>query len=82
MQRPSHLFVATDDRVQLALPGQLGEIASVLGQRLVALFSVFVGDPLATAHIGQRLQDCVAVHPRFAQHTGSRPQILGEKRQQ
>ena len=82
LQGPAHLLVATDDRVQLALAGQLGEIARVLGQRLVALFSVRIGDPLTAADLGQRLENSVAVHARLAQRARGRPQILGQKRQQ
>ncbi len=82
LQSPAHFFVATDDRVELALAGQLGEIAGVLGQRLVALFSVRIGDPLAAAHLGQRLQNRVAIHARLAQYARGRAEILGQKRQQ
>jgi len=56
------------NRVELALTGQLGQIAGVLGQGLVALFGVGVSHPLAAADVGQGLQDRVAVHPRLAQH--------------
>ena len=43
LHHAAHLVVAADDRVELALARQLGEVAAVLLERLVALLGVRVG---------------------------------------
>ncbi len=50
------LFVASDDGVELAFPGQLGQIAAVLLQRLVFGLGVLVGDSLVAPHLAQCVQ--------------------------
>ena len=47
-------LVATDDRIELAGVGELGEIAAVVLERLVLGFGVFVGDPVRTAQFLDR----------------------------
>ena len=54
---PADLLLAADDRIELALPGQGGEVAGVLVQGLVLGLGLGVGDPLAAADRGQGLQD-------------------------
>jgi hypothetical protein len=54
------LLVPADDRVQLAQPGQLGEVAAELLQGLVFLFGVGVGDPLGAAHLLHDLVERIA----------------------
>ena len=46
-------FVATDDGIQLALPGQSSQVAAIFFQRLVGTFRVLTGDTLITAHLLQ-----------------------------
>ena len=57
------LLVAADDRIELALARELGEIAAVAGERLVGRLGVLAGDALRAAHRGQRLEDRVARDP-------------------
>ena len=64
LHRPADLLVAADDRVELALPRQLDEVAAVALQRLVLLFGVLVGDALPAADVLQRAEDRVVVHAR------------------
>src|SRR5207249_11278914 len=45
---PTDLFVAADDRVELALLGKLGQVAAELLERLVGALRVLRGDALAT----------------------------------
>ena len=52
----AHFLVAADDRIELALARQLGEIAAVLLERLVLAFGILIGDALAAAHRRQRLE--------------------------
>ena len=54
------LLVAADDRIELALRGQLGQVAAVLFQGLVGGFGILRGDALAAADFAQRLHQPVA----------------------
>ena len=54
---PADLRVAADDRVHLALPGELDEVAAVLLQGLVLVLGVLVGHPLAAPDLLERLED-------------------------
>ncbi len=57
LDHAADLLVAADDRVELALARQLGQVAAVLLQRLVGGLRVLAGDALAAADALQRLQD-------------------------
>ena len=63
---PADLRVAADDRVHLALAGQLDEVAAVALQRLVLVLGVLVGHPLAAADLLQRLEDLLLGDPQGA----------------
>ena len=58
------LLVAADDRIELALRGRLGEVAAVALERLELVLGVLVGDALAAAHLGERLEQRVAAGAR------------------
>ncbi len=60
------LLVAADHRVELALAGELGEVAPVLLERLVGGLGVRAGDALVAAHAAQRLHELVAREPGLA----------------
>ncbi len=47
---PADLLVAPDDRVELALAGDLGEVAAVALERLELVLGVLRGDPVAAPH--------------------------------
>src|SRR5262249_58960235 len=53
------LVVAPDHRVELAAPREVGEVAAVLGERLVLGLGVLIGDARAAAHRLERLADLV-----------------------
>ena len=53
------LVLAADDRVELPLPGQGGEVAGVLLQGLELGLGLGIGDPLRAADRGQGLEDGV-----------------------
>ena len=57
---PANLFVAADDRIELALARELGQVAAVPFERLVGAFGILAGDALRPADRGQRLEDRVA----------------------
>ena len=54
------LLVAADDRIELALARELGEVAAVALERLIRAFRVLVRDALRSADARERLQDLVA----------------------
>ena len=53
------LLIPADDRVQLVLPGPLHQVGAELFQGVVSLLRVVGGDPLVSAHLGQRLHHAV-----------------------
>ncbi len=67
LDHAADLVVAADDRIELALARQLGEVAAVFFERLVLRLGILIGDAPAAAHRLQRLQDRVARDARFAQ---------------
>ena len=54
------LLVAPDHRVELALLGELGEVATELLERLVGALGILRGDALGAAHVLQRGEQRVA----------------------
>ena len=62
------LGVPADDRVELAVPGQLGQVDAVLLQRLVGALGVLAGDPGAAADLAERLEQRVRRGAGRAQH--------------
>ena len=58
---PADLFVAADDRIDLALPGHLDQIAAVALQGLVFVLRVLIGDALAAANVFERVEDRVVI---------------------
>ena len=58
------LLVAADDRIELALAGQLGEVAAVAFERLVRALGILAGHALRSADAGQRREDLVAASAR------------------
>ena len=76
------LLVATDHRVDAALPRVLGEVAPVLLERLVLLFGVVARDPVAAAHALQRLEHGVVGDARSAQQVADTAGDLGHREQE
>ena len=56
------LLVAADDRVELALLGELGQVAAELLERLVRALRILGRDALAAAHLLQLREQLVARH--------------------
>ena len=54
------LLVAPDDRVELALLGELGQVAAELLERLVGALGILRGDALAAADLLQAREQLVA----------------------
>ena len=78
------LLVAPDDRVELALPGERGQVAAVLLQRLVGRLGRRARDPLAAADLLQRCVDPVARDAEPPQDLPGRARlrVVGERQQE
>ena len=59
LHHAANLFVAPDDRVELAAARRVGEIAGVLFERLEFPFGVLIGDALRATHLGERAEKLV-----------------------
>ena len=57
LDHAANLFVATDDRVELALAGQVGEVLAIFLQRLELSLGILIGDALRASDGGERLKD-------------------------
>ena len=65
---PADLLVAPDDRVDLPLAGQRGQVPAVALEGLEGLLGVLRGDPVAAPHVAQRVEQLVAVHADAVGH--------------
>src|SRR6516164_9511594 len=57
LHHAANLFVAADDRIELLLPGQFRQVASILFQGRVSSFGILRRHPLRAAHSSQRLKN-------------------------
>jgi hypothetical protein len=76
LDRAADLDVAADHRVELALAGGLGEVAAVLGERLVLVLGVLVLDGLGAADLGERREQQVAAAAELAEDLGGADLLL------
>ncbi len=67
LDHAANLFVPTDDWIELALAGQVGQVPAVPIQGLVGALRCLRSDPLAAADGGQRPQDGVLGETRALQ---------------
>ena len=70
LDHAQNLGIPANDRVELALVGQLGQVAAEFLQRTVAGLCLRAGDLLPAAHLFDDLQDALAVHARLGQDPG------------
>ena len=76
---PPNLFVPADDGVELAQPGQIGEVAAEFLQGLVFFFRVGVGDALGAADLLQDLEKCIPRDAGLGQNPAGLPALLVEE---
>ena len=76
------LFVAADDRVDLAVAGGQGQVAGVALQGVIAVFGARAVGGLALAHLGDGGLQLVGRDARSLQHLGGDPAFLGQGGQQ
>ena len=69
------LVVAADHGIELALPRRRGEIAAILGQRLVLVLGSRVRDPLAAAHGRERPAHRLLDDAGLGQHRARGPGV-------
>ena len=79
---PADLLVPADDRVELALAGERGQVAPVLLQRLVGRLGVLRGDALRPADLLERPEDRRPGDAGVGQHLGDAVGGLGHRHQQ
>ena len=65
---PTNLFVAPDDRIDLAVASALGEVLAVLLERLKLLFGIGATDTMTTANLLQSLQHFFAADAESLVH--------------
>jgi len=64
LHHTANLLVASDDRVDLALAGQRGEIAAIFFERLKFSFRIGIGDALVAAQFGEGARNtCSRLRP-------------------
>src|SRR5581483_166035 len=73
------LLVAADDRVELALTGELGEVPPVLLERLVRRLGIRRGDALVAAHLLERGHEPLARHAERPEHARA---VRGEREEE
>lgn len=77
-----NLLVPADDRIELAGPGQLGQVAAEFFQGLVLFFRVRVGNPLGAADLPQHLEDRIPAGPVALEDAGGlSPLFVGDRQQ-
>ncbi len=77
-----NLVVAADHRVELALRGGLGQVAAEALERPVLVLGVLVGDAVAAADLGQRLDQLIVVCAVRSQRVARLAGMLGDREQQ
>ena len=76
------LLVAADHRVELALLGELGEVAAEALERLVLVLRVGVGHPVRAAHLAAALRGSRRASRRLAEDRAGLALRVGEREQQ
>ena len=82
LHHPADLLVPSDDRVELALGRQLGQVPSVAFQRLVGALRVLAGDALVAAHLLERAQQGVAADAVGLKHLACLASLFQDRQQQ
>ena len=70
------LFVATDHRIELPLPRQLGQVASIALESLVGVFGRGAGDALTAADLLQGGEEVFATHSLITQQLAGGPVVV------
>ena len=68
----TNLGVASDDGVEFVLRGELGEVAAVFLQGLIAVFRIGAGHALVAANLGEGFQEVVMPDAEFIENADDR----------
>ena len=82
LHHAADFLVAADDRVNLPLPRQRGEVAPVFFERLKFALGIFVGHALVAAQLGQRLEHRVALEAMLGENLFQRRTAAVQQAQQ
>ena len=82
LDHAADLVVAADHRVELALRGGLGQVAAETLERAVLVLGVLVGDAVAAADLGQRLEQMVVAGAVRSQRVTGPAGMLRDREQQ
>ena len=72
----ANLLVAADHRVELALGGELGEIAAVFFERFVGGFGILRGDALAASDFLEGAHEALTRDTEFAEELAGRARVV------
>jgi hypothetical protein len=72
LDHPTNLFVAADDRIELALLGQSRQIPAITLERLVLALRILVGHALAATNRRQRFEDAIPRQSELLEQPGGR----------
>jgi hypothetical protein len=79
---PSDLLVPADHRVELAVAGELGEVARVLLERFVGRLRILARHALRPADLPEPVEDRIARDPLLGEHAGGPVAGVRERQQQ
>ena len=82
LDRAADLLHAAHDRVELALAGEVGDVAAVLLERLELRLGVLAGHAVVAAQGGVRLLDALARDAERAEHVARIALVIGERAEQ
>ena len=77
LDHAADLFIAPDDRIDLALASKIGQIATVLVERLVFALRILVGNALIAANVLERVQHALVGRAKPLQRLTGVALVLG-----
>jgi len=72
LDHAAHFLVAADNRIELALARQFGEVPAVAGERFVGRLRILRRDPLGPPHLRERLVQRILGQSQFLQELRNR----------
>ena len=82
LKHPPNLFVAPDDRVDLALFGEFVQVARIAFERLIPVLGMRIGHPLGAAHVFEDAEDGLLSHVLIPQRLADGVLRLGQRDEQ
>lgn len=82
LHHAADLVIAADNRVKFPTAGEIGKVARVALERLIFLFGIRIGDPLASTNRNQHLENVGAIDAAPAQQAPGKSLVSGQAEQQ